>query len=103
MSIRKLILPFLLLTCGLVYAQSERRLNEILVEAQAETNAMEEQKKAVPAKIVISSRDLNNFGHHTVGDVLKRLPRIFVQGPPSFNRNIMMGGLDKQFQSVLTE
>lgn len=95
------IFLFLILLVGSLWAQTERRLNEIVVEANAETNAIEEQKNAVPAKIVISAKDLNNFGNHTVGDVLKRLPRIFVQGPPSFNRNIMMGGLDKQFQCVL--
>lgn len=78
-------------------------LNEVKVEAEAQTNAIEEQKAAVPAKIVISSKDLNNFGHHSVGDVLKRMPRILMQGPPTFNRNIMMGGLDKQFQTVLID
>lgn len=82
-------------------AQTDRQLNEIVVEAEAKNNAIENQKEAISTKIVISNKDLNNFGHHTVGDVLKRLPRIFMQGPPSFNRNIMMGGLDKQFQCVL--
>lgn len=98
---RLLLIQVLLVVVGFSYAQTKRHLNEIVVEAKAETNAIQEQKNAVPAKIVISAKDLNNFGHHTVGDVLKRMPRIFVQGPPSFNRNIMMGGLDKQFQSVL--
>ena len=100
---KKTILICLLcvLAVHLLNAQVNQQLNEIVVEAKAETDAIEQQKKAVPAKIVISAKDLNNFGHHTVGDVLKSLPRIFVQGPPSFNRNIMMGGLDKQFQCVL--
>lgn len=101
MRIFLVIAFFIISGFTLLNAQTTRQLNEIIVEAKAETNAIEEQKKAVPAKIVISAKDLNNFGHHTVGDVLKRLPRIFMQGPPSFNRNIMMGGLDKQFQSVL--
>jgi len=86
---------------GLNAQTIERHLNEIIVEAQAAHSAIEQQKEALPSKIVISAKDMNNFGHHTVGDVLKRLPRIFIQGPPSFNRNIMMGGLDKQYQSVL--
>lgn len=103
LEMKKTILISLLFVAAvqLLNAQVNRQLNEIVVEAKAETNAIEEQKNAVPAKIVISAKDLNNFGHHTVGDVLKRMPRIFMQGPPSFNRNIMMGGLDKQFQCVL--
>ncbi len=95
------ILFFLFGLLALLKAQARRQLNEIVVEAKAETNALEEQKKAIPAKIVIGAKDLRNFGNHTVGDVLKRLPRIVMQGPPAFHRNIMMGGLDKQFQSVL--
>ncbi|WP_075589926.1 TonB-dependent receptor plug domain-containing protein [Labilibacter marinus] len=100
--LKNLLLAFFLifaLTVG--HAQKVHHIKEVTVEAKAKTDAIEQQKESTPAKIVISSKELNNYGNHSVGDILKRLPRIFVQGPPSFNRNIMMGGLDKQFQSVL--
>ena len=87
--------------CSALKAQVVHQLNEVLVESKSLSNAIEKQKKSISSTIVISSKDLNNFGHHTVGDVLKRVPRILMQGPPSFNRNIMMGGLDKQFQCIL--
>ncbi len=86
-----------------VQAQDTIVIKEIIVEGNALQNAIELQKEAIPSKIVISKKDISNFGNHTAGDVLKRMPRIFVQGPPSFNRNIMIAGLDKQFQSVLVD
>ncbi|MBI9068524.1 MAG: TonB-dependent receptor [Salinivirgaceae bacterium] len=84
-----------------VKSQLHQNLKEIVVEGEAEKNAYETQKESGTAKLVVSSKDLNNFGHHAAGDVLKRLPRIVMQGPPSFNRNVMMAGLDKQFQCIL--
>lgn len=84
-----------------IHAQTDRVIKEILIEANAEKDAVQQQKESNTATLVVSSKDLNNLGHHAAGDVLKRLPRIVVQGPPSFNRNIMMAGLDKEFQSIL--
>ncbi len=91
---------FLLSTISLT-AQIEHQLKEITIEAESEKTAIKKQKEAGTSTIVVGSKELNNFGHHTAGDVIKRLPRVFVQGPPSFSRNIMMAGLDKQFQSIL--
>ncbi|MGQ1784764.1 TonB-dependent receptor plug domain-containing protein [Saccharicrinis sp. GN24d3] len=101
MNKKRILLFISLLGMVLLKAQKVHQIKEVTVEARAKNDAIEQQKKATPATIVISSKELNNFGNHTVGDLLKRLPRVFIQGPPSFNRNIMMGGLDKQFQSVL--
>ncbi len=84
-----------------VLSQININIQEILIEDKAKNKAVEEQKKSGITKLIISSKDLNNLGHHTAGDVLKRLPYVIMQGPPSFNRNIMMAGLSKQFQTVL--
>jgi len=96
-----LIAVFALFISNAVLSQIKVEIEEVLIEDKASNRAIEEQKESGTAKIVVSSKDLNNFGHHAAGDVLKRLPRIVMQGPPSFSRNIMMAGLDKQFQSVL--
>jgi len=85
----------------ILISQIRVEIEEVLIEAEADSKAIEEQRLAGTSKLVASSKDLNNFGHHAAGDVLKRMPRILVQGPPSFNRNIMMAGLDKQFQTIL--
>ena len=92
----------LLFSCHLCLpGQVTHEIKEVIVEGKAEKDALTRMKEAGPMSLVISSRELANLGHNTAGDVLKRLPRIVVQGPPSFYRNIMMGGLDKEFQCVL--
>lgn len=88
---------------SMLYCQNNHELKEVLIEAESLSKALTKQKEAGTATLSVSSKDLNNFGHRNAGDVIKRLPRVFVQGPPSFNRNIMMGGLDKDFQAVLIE
>lgn len=82
-------------------AQKAHYIKEVIVEGKAELNAFEKMKNSGDSRIVITNKELNSYGHRTAGDVIKRLPRILVQGPPSFNRNIMMGGLDKEYQCVL--
>lgn len=109
MSLKKInliSLLFLGVTISSVAQQNDsvvHQLTEIIIEAKAEADAIQKQKESGTAKIVISKKDLNGFGHHAAGDVIKYLPRVFVQGPPSFNRNIMMAGLDKEFQTVLID
>ena len=60
---KKTILISLLcvLLVQLLNAQVNRQLNEIVVEAEAETDAIQQQKEAIPAKIVISAKDLNTI------------------------------------------
>jgi len=99
-----LLVVFLLhfpLLVPVIKAQEPIQIKEIQVEAKAEKDAVEKQKQAGSATLTISKKDLNNFGHHAAGDVLKRLPFMVLQGPPGFNRNVMMAGLDKEFQNVL--
>jgi len=102
MFFRKLLILIILAASQLISSgQLHRDIKAIVVEGEAVQNAIEEQKTAGCSTFTISSKDIKNLGHKTAGDILKRLPRIVVQGPPSFNRNIMMGGLNKEFQCVL--
>lgn len=99
-------LPLFLLTiCFLsgIRGQTVHEIREVKIYAEAETDALKLMEESGTSSMVVSSRELNNLGHNTAGDVLKRLPRIVVQGPPSFHRNIMMAGLDKEFQCVLID
>ncbi|MFC2098780.1 TonB-dependent receptor plug domain-containing protein [Bacteroidota bacterium] len=93
-----IIIPLNALFCS---GQVIHDIKEVVIEGKKAEDALEEQKKAGPSTLVISSKDMNNLGHNTAGDVLKRLPRMVIDGPPSFYRNVMMAGLDKEFQSVL--
>lgn len=98
-----LLLPFLLIWTPDLSGQTVHEIREVTIEAEAENDALLHMKEAGTSSLIVSSKDLNNLGHNTAGDVLKRLPRIVVQGPPSFYRNIMMAGLDKEFQCVLID
>ncbi|PKP09551.1 MAG: hypothetical protein CVU09_11470 [Bacteroidetes bacterium HGW-Bacteroidetes-4] len=96
-----LLVGIILCLHSISFAQLHQHIKEVLVEADAEKDAIKQQKEAGESKLVVGSKDLNNFGHHAAGDVLKRLPLVVMQGPPSFSRNIMLAGLDKQFQAIL--
>ncbi len=82
-------------------AQQLHEIKEVVIEEKVDASALQQQKESGASSLVISARELNNLGHKTAGDVLRRMPRIILQGPPSFNRNIMMAGLEKEFQAVL--
>ncbi|MDX2430290.1 MAG: TonB-dependent receptor [Bacteroides sp.] len=98
---RYLLIPFLLIFVSGLYGQTVHKIREVVIEGEAEADALKHMKEAGTSSMIVSSKDLNKLGYNTAGDVLKWLPRIVVQGPPSFYRNIMMAGLDKEFQCVL--
>lgn len=100
---KQFLILFLLVSMMDVAGQTIHEIREVTIEAEAENEALSHMKEAGTSSMIVSSKDLNNLGHNTAGDVLKRLPRIVVQGPPSFYRNIMMAGLDKEFQCVLID
>jgi len=100
---KTLLFVILAVFCLSSFAQVNHKLKEITVEAESESKAIKKQKEALTANLVLGRKDINNFGHHAAGDVIKRMPRLVVVGPPSFNRNIMMAGLEKEFQSILID
>ena len=73
------------------------------IEVSADQQSMEIRKLAASRKIVINQNDFENLGDITAGDVIKRYPGLWVQGPVSSNRNVLLCGLDKVFQSILID
>ena len=73
------------------------------IEVSADQQSMEIRKLAASRKIVISQKDFENLGDITAGDVIKRYPGLWVQGPVSSNRNVLLCGLDKVFQAILID
>lgn len=76
-------------------------LPEINIEVEQE--GMEMRKLAASRKIIISQSDFDRLGDITAGDILKRFPGLHIQGPAGSNRNVMLCGLDKVFQTVLID
>ncbi len=77
-------------------------LNEVVIEGEALKRALQYQKESAADAIIVGSRDINNYGNKSAGEVLKRLPRISIDGSPAL-RNVKISGLDKEFQCILVD
>lgn len=99
---------FSLLLCGMAvlsFAQTQDStivLNEVVIEGEAVKRAIQYQKESAADAVVVGSRDINNYGNKSAGEVLKRLPRISIDGSPAL-RNVKISGLDKEFQCMLVD
>jgi len=97
---KKLITILILLSVP-VLGQINHTLKTIIVEGKKEADALQKRKESAFPLIVLTSRQINGFGHQTAGDVIKNLPRLYMQGPLNLQRNVKMAGLDKEFQCIL--
>ena len=63
----------------------------------------QQRRESTAAKIVIGREEIERFGDSTLGDVLKRLPGVTVQGPPGRGGNIRMRGLGSGYTQILLD
>lgn len=63
----------------------------------------EQRRQATAAKIVIGREEIDRFGDSTVGEVLKRLPGVTVQGPPGRGGPPRMRGLGAGYTQILID
>ncbi len=66
-------------------------------------NEMQERRQSTAAKIVIGREEIDRFGDSTVGEVLKRLPGITLQGAPGRGGAIRMRGLGSGYTQILLD
>ena len=66
-------------------------------------NDMQERRQSTAAKIVIGREEIDRFGDSTVGEVLKRLPGITLQGAPGRGGAIRMRGLGSGYTQILLD
>jgi outer membrane receptor for ferrienterochelin and colicins len=66
-------------------------------------NDQSERRQSTAAKIVIGREEIERFGDSTVGEVLKRLPGITLQGAPGRGGAIRMRGLGSGYTQVLID
>ena len=69
----------------------------------ARANDMQERRQSTAAKIVIGRDEIDRFGDSTVGEVLKRLPGITLQGAPGRGGAIRMRGLGSGYTQILLD
>ena len=63
----------------------------------------QQRRESTAAKIVIGREEIERFGDSTLGDVLKRLPGVTMQGPPGRGGNIRMRGLGSGYSQILLD
>ena len=64
---------------------------------------VQERRNSTAAKIVISRDEIDRFGDSTLGDVLKRLPGVTLQGRPGRGGAIAMRGLGNGYTQILLD
>ena len=63
----------------------------------------QERRESTAAKIVIGREEIDRYGDSSIGDVLKRLPGVTVQGRPGRGGNARMRGLGSGYTQILLD
>jgi iron complex outermembrane receptor protein len=64
---------------------------------------IQERRNSTAAKIVIGRDEIDRFGDSTLGDVLKRLPGVTIQGRPGRGGAIRLRGLGNGYTQILLD
>jgi iron complex outermembrane receptor protein len=64
---------------------------------------VEERRQSTAAKVVIGRDEIERFGDSSIGDLLKRLPGVTMQGRPGRGGNIRMRGLGSGYTQILLD
>ncbi len=73
------------------------------VEITGRANEVEARRQSTAAKIIIGREEIDSFGDSTVGEVLKRLPGVTMQGAPGRGGAIRMRGLGSGYTQILLD
>ena len=73
------------------------------VEVTGKTSDVEERRRSTAAKIVIGREEIDKFGDSSVGELLKRLPGVTMQGTPGRGGQIRMRGLGNGYTQILLD
>ena len=69
----------------------------------ARTDDTQERRESTAAKIVIGREEIERYGDSNLGDVLKRLPGVTMQGRPGRGGDIRMRGLGNGYTQILLD
>ncbi len=77
-------------------------LNRIEVTGTRASDS-EERRQSTAAKIVVGRDEIERYGDSTVGELLKRLPGVTIQGAPGRGGAIRMRGLGSGYTQILLD
>jgi outer membrane receptor for ferrienterochelin and colicins len=83
-------------------APGSQKLDKVEITG-GRANEMSERRQSTAAKIIIGRDEIERFGDSTLGEVLKRLPGVTLQGPPGRGGNIRMRGLGSGYTQILID
>ncbi|MEP6739012.1 MAG: TonB-dependent receptor [Caldimonas sp.] len=69
----------------------------------ARPDDVQERRNSTASKIIIGREEIDRFGDSTLGDVLKRLPGVTIQGRPGRGGAIRLRGLGNGYTQILLD
>ena len=69
----------------------------------ARPDDIQERRASTAAKIIVGRDEIERYGDSTLGDVLKRLPGVTIQGRPGRGGEIRMRGLGNGYTQILLD
>jgi iron complex outermembrane receptor protein len=67
----------------------------------ARDSETEERRRSTASKIVVGREEIERYGDSTVGEILRRLPGVTMQGPPGRGGRIAMRGMGSYTQILI--
>jgi iron complex outermembrane receptor protein len=83
-------------------AESGQRLAPVQITG-SRPDDVQERRNSTAAKIIVGREEIERFGDSTLGDVLKRLPGVTIQGRPGRGGAIRMRGLGNGYTQILLD
>jgi outer membrane receptor for ferrienterochelin and colicins len=83
-------------------APAATQLQSVEIKA-ARPSDLQERRESTAAKIVVGREEIERYGDSTLGDVLKRLPGVTLQGRPGRGGEIRMRGLGSGYTQILLD
>src|SRR6185295_17391587 len=83
-------------------ADGSARLDPVSVTG-SRPDDVQERRNSTTAKIVIGRDEIDKFGDSTLGEVLKRLPGVTIQGRPGRGGAIRLRGLGNGYTQILLD
>jgi len=83
-------------------AQEAQRLAPVQITG-GRPDDVQERRNSTAAKIIVGREEIDRFGDATLGDVLKRLPGVTLQGRPGRGGAIRLRGLGNGYTQILLD